>query len=202
MIALDSNSQSAVILVGGNSSRMKTNKALLHFNGKPMLEIIIDKLRPHFKEIMISSNNPERYCQFGLPIFKDHYAGRGPLAGIHACLKEVSSNAAFFVACDMPFVSPRLAKELLRRLNDGYQVAVPRKEKYLQPLHAAYSKDCLPAIEETLQSDRSKITSFYDSVKVNYYDLQDNPEFNWNTIFFNINTPEEFKLAQEKRLLG
>lgn len=179
---------------------MKTNKALLNFNGKPMLEVIIDKLRPHFKELLISSNQPEQYQYLGLPIYSDYFINQGPLAGIHSGLKNITGQSAFFVACDMPFVSPRLAHILLSRIdNDGFEISVPNKDRYLQPLHAAYSKKCLPAIEQALQTDRPRITSFYEQVNVSYFDFNKHPEFNWNSIFFNINTPEDYQQASKLR---
>ncbi|RYD02558.1 hypothetical protein N752_24835 [Desulforamulus aquiferis] len=175
---------------------MKTNKALLSFNGKPMLEVIISKLRPHFEEILISSNNPQQYKYLGLPIFTDYYQNRGPLAGIHSGLKNITNDSAFFVACDMPFLNTQLANLLLARLDGKFDISVPQRDRYLQPLHAAYSKRCLPAIEQSLQSERPRITSFYEQVHVRYFDFNKHPEFNWNTIFFNVNTPEDYQQAQ------
>lgn len=185
---------SAVILAGGKSSRMKTNKAMLDLHGKALLQVIADRLIPFFEEILIISNDPESYATFGLPIYRDIFLNRGPLAGIHAGLTHITRQGAFFVACDMPFFSPLLAGKLLSELAD-HQVAVPRKDGFLQPLHAAYRKDCLPFIEKTLLSERPKITSFYELVRVKYYDMDKHPEHNWETIFFNVNTPEDYRFA-------
>lgn len=185
---------SAVILAGGKSSRMKTNKAMLNLHGKSLLQIIVDQLTPFFEEILLISNDPDYYRQFGLPIYGDLFANRGPLAGIHAGLEHISGKGAFFIACDMPFFSPLLAGELLAELGQ-YQVVVPQKGRFLQPLHAAYRKDCLPFIEQTLYSERAKIISFFDLVQVKYYDMNQHPEYNWDRIFFNVNTPEEYRSA-------
>lgn len=186
---------SAVILAGGNSSRMKTNKALLHLQGKEIIEIIIDRLRPYFSEILIISNHAHLYSHLNLPIYCDIILNRGPLAGIHSGLKNISTAGAFFVACDMPFLDPNLAIELSNNLKT-YQIAVPKHNEYLQPLHAAYRKDCLDEIEIALRSERPKIKSFYNKVKVKYLDFKDHPQYNWDRIFFNVNTPEDYNLAQ------
>lgn len=193
-------SLSAVILAGGKSSRMKTNKALLDFDGKTMIEIVIERLQPYFQEIIIISNNPHQYDNLNLPIYSDIFLNRGPLAGIHTGLKNAKNSRAFFVACDMPLVDSRLALELIAKL-DQYQAVVPQRENFLQPLHAAYRKDCLPAVEKALISDRSKITAFYDFVKVHYYDFTKHPEFDWDTIFFNVNTPADYQQAQGLKLV-
>lgn len=185
---------SAVILAGGSSSRMRTNKALLELHGKTMLTIIIEKLQPFFQEIIIISNTPAQYANFNLPIYTDIYPNRGPLSGIHSGLKNITNRGAFFVACDMPFLDSSFASKLTYFLGQ-FQAAVPRQGKYLQPLHAAYGKDCLPAVEQALQQERPKIKSFYDQVEVKYYDLIDHADYNWEKIFFNVNTPEEYQIA-------
>lgn len=197
---MDNNSPfSAVILAGGSSSRMKTNKALLKINGKTIIQTIIDRLVPQFKEILIICNQPEQYSHFNLPIYGDIFLNRGPLAGIHSGLTHISSPGAFFVACDMPFVNLRLAKELTSRL-DHYQAVVPRLERFLQPLHAAYRKDCLAAVEESLQRERPKIMSFYEQVNTHYFDFDKHPAYNWDEVFFNVNTPEDYELALHMKM--
>lgn len=186
---------SAVILAGGNSSRMKANKAMLHLHGKSIIQIIVESLHSQFKEILIISNEPEQYAHLKLPIYSDIFLKRGPLAGIHSGLTHISSNGAFFVACDMPFVNPKLARELSDYLKD-YQAVVPRKGTYLQPLYAAYRKDCLLAVENILQVENPKIISIYDLVNVKYFDFMEHQEYNWDKVFFNVNTREDYQFAQ------
>lgn len=192
---LNNGTTSAVILAGGNSSRMKTNKAMLNLGGMPILQIIIDCLQTIFTEIIIISNEPQQYKYLGLSIYCDIFPNRGPLAGIHAGLKNITTDGAFFVACDMPFVNAQLAKELSSQLTH-YQVVVPRQGKFLQPLHAAYRKDCLPMIEHCLERERPKIISFYDLAQVKYFDFAEHPEYDWDKIFFNVNTPADYDKAQ------
>lgn len=186
---------SAVILAGGKSSRMNTNKAMLHLHGKPLIQTIIERLQPVFAEIIISSNDPDLYRQFGLSVVQDIYPNRGPLAGIHAGLQNMSNDKAFFIACDMPFFEPRVAVDLLLKLQ-SFQIAVPKHGSYLEPLHAAYRKDCLPAIEQVLQSECPKITSVFKLLRVFYYDCRHNQGYDWERIFCNINTPNDFSNAQ------
>ncbi|MBC8551622.1 MAG: molybdenum cofactor guanylyltransferase, partial [Candidatus Brocadiales bacterium] len=72
----------AVILVGGKSSRMGSNKAFLKLKGKTFIEMQIELLREMFDEIFISVNTSSEYEYLNLPIFKDIYPGKGPLGGI------------------------------------------------------------------------------------------------------------------------
>ncbi|SHK05489.1 molybdenum cofactor guanylyltransferase [Desulforamulus aeronauticus] len=190
---------SAIILAGGNSSRMKTNKALLMLKGQTIIQTIINQLVSHFQEILIISNTPELYHPFNVPVYPDIFLKQGPLAGIHSGLKHMSTPCGFFVACDMPFFSPQLAQELLSGLEE-YQAMVPKKNKYLQPLHAAYRKDCLPYVEKVLQKqERPKIISFYELININYLDFNQRADNEWDQIFFNVNTPEDYELAKHLR---
>ncbi|CCO08968.1 molybdenum cofactor guanylyltransferase [Desulforamulus hydrothermalis] len=188
----DQTNFAAVILAGGSSRRMQTNKALLQINGKSIMQIIIDRLTPYFKEVIIISNQPQVYARFGLPVYSDIFLNQGPLAGIHSGLTHISSAGAFFTACDMPFIDPRLAWQLTQLLH-SYQGVVPRLGAFLQPLYAAYSKECLPAVEKSLQNGQPKITSFYQWVNINYFDFAQHPEYNWDRIFFNVNTPSDYQ---------
>ena len=190
---------SAVILAGGNSSRMKTNKALLMLEGQTILQIIINQLSSFFDEILIISNTPELYLPLKLPVYSDIFLNQGPLAGIHSGLRHMSKPHGFFLACDMPFFSPVLAMELLSDLKE-YQAVVPQKGKYLQPLHAAYRKDCLPQIENVLRErERPKIISFYELINIKYLDFNQRPDQEWDQIFFNVNTPEDYEIAKRLR---
>ena len=187
---------SAIILAGGSSSRMKTNKALLMLEGQTIIQTIINQLVSHFQEILIISNTPEQYHHFNLPVYRDIFLNQGPLAGIHSGLKHMSNPYGFFVACDMPFFSPQLAQELLSGLEE-YQAMVPKKNKFLQPLHAAYRKDCLPYVEKVLQErERPKIISFYELINIKYLDFNQRSDNEWDQVFFNVNTPGDYELAK------
>lgn len=189
----------AIVLAGGKSSRMKTNKALLSLGEKTMIEGIIDKLRDLFPEIILVTNTPEEYRFLGLPMVGDVFQQVGPLAGLHAGLLAASSPHVFAVACDMPFLNLELIRYMQEQM-DGYAVVVPRLGELIEPMYAIYSKECLAPIERKLQAGEHKIISFYDSVPVRYIDQEEIEQFgSASEIFFNVNTPEEYREAQRKR---
>ena len=79
-------------------------------------------------------------------------------------------------------------------------VVVPRWDKYPEPLHAVYSKACLPAIEEKLQAQQLKITSFFGRVSVHFVERDTIAQFDpAGQSFTNLNTPDELQGAQAKR---
>ena len=160
----------AVILVGGKSSRMGTNKAFLELKGKTFIELQIELLREMFDEISISANTPSEYEYLNLPIFKDIYHGKGPLGGIYTSLINSSSLHTFMLACDMPFVGPELIKHL-KDLTKEYDVVIPKSENGLEPLHAFYSKNCIEPIKRELDENNLRIRSFFPQVSVKIVEL-------------------------------
>ncbi|HJO55964.1 MAG TPA: molybdenum cofactor guanylyltransferase, partial [Candidatus Scalindua sp.] len=160
----------AVILVGGKSSRMGSNKAFLELKGKTFIELQIELLRKMFDEIFISANTSAEYEYLDLSIFKDVYPGKGPLGGIYTSLINSSSLHTFMLACDMPFVEPELIKHL-KDLTKEYDVVIPKSEKGLEPLHAFYSKKCIDPIKKSLDENNLRIISFFPHVNVKVVEL-------------------------------
>ncbi|WP_077215125.1 molybdenum cofactor guanylyltransferase [Bacillus dakarensis] len=187
-----------IILAGGKSTRMGTNKALLDINGKKVIERIIDELRHNVNNMIIVTNSFEDYKFLQLPMVKDRYKGMGPLAGIHAGLSASDTERNLIVACDMPFVSPALGTLLLEELSE-YQAVVPEIEGQLHPLFAAYRKDVQEEIEEALKREQLRIRSFFDRihVKILTETQLENLGYHFNsTDFYNMNHPEEYHQAK------
>jgi len=181
-----------ILLAGGKSSRMKKNKAFLELGGKPLVERSLTVLQAVFTEVLISSNKPELYAGYEVPVILDEILGRGPLEGLYQGLKAATYDEVFFVACDMPF----LRGELIRFLSfwiPAYDVVVPRLQSGLHPLHAFYHRSCLPLIKNNLEAGRLKIIDFYPSCSVRYVDETELQNFhNLSQVFCNVNTPEDW----------
>ncbi|MBE3581881.1 MAG: molybdenum cofactor guanylyltransferase [Thermoanaerobacteraceae bacterium] len=191
-----------IALAGGKSSRMGTNKALLSVGRETMLGTIVSVLKSLFPETLVVTNEPELYRDLGVKLVGDIFPGMGPLGGIHAGLVVSSFWHNFVVACDMPFLEPGLIAYMLEQA-EGYDVVVPRLGGYLQPLHAVYSKGCLPAIEDCLRKGVTKIIAFYPEVRVRYIEgevLQRHGDP--AEIFFNINTPADLEWARSRAREG
>ena len=102
-----------IILAGGKSSRMGTNKALLTIDGKTVIERIVNQLEQIVDEIIVVTNPFHDYEFLQLPMVEDKWKGMGPLAGIEAGLNASTTERNLIVACDMPFISIELGKYLL-----------------------------------------------------------------------------------------
>ena len=182
----------AVILAGGKSSRMGTNKAFLKLEGKTFIELQIALLREMFNEIFISANISLEYECLNLPICQDIYPGKGPLGGIYTSLMNSNSSHTFMLACDMPFVQPELITHL-KNLTNEYDVVIPKSEKGLEPLHAFYSKKCIDPIKKELDENNLRITSFFPHVNVKIVELGKLASLNsFKNSIKNLNTRDEY----------
>lgn len=115
-----------VVLAGGQSRRMGAAvKALVEFNGKALIERVIERLRPQVDQLVLNVNEvPERFERFGLPLVADFAAGPGedylgPLAGVAAGLRwarrhRPDCGRLVTVPCDMPLLPPDLAARLMQ----------------------------------------------------------------------------------------
>ncbi|MGA1825278.1 MAG: molybdenum cofactor guanylyltransferase [bacterium] len=186
------------ILAGGYSKRFGKNKAFVQLGEKKLIERIIDIIKPLFDDILIVSNSAEEYEFTGCPVIRDALPVKGPLVGIYSALLASKNTYTFIAACDMPFINPRLIAYMIEK-KKGYDIIVPSvEENKLEPLHALYSKKCLPYIKNKISIHAKRVISFYPdllvyTVKKNEI-VQYDPKF---LSFYNINTNEDFKKSRQ-----
>ena len=130
---------SAILLVGGLSSRMGRPKALLPFDGEPLVTHLVRRLRGRFDEIVVVAAEGQELPVLDARIARDELAERGPIGGLHAGLHAAAHDACFLASCDMPFLNADLAAYLVGELG-ARDAVVPIHGGKLQPLHAAYSR--------------------------------------------------------------
>ncbi len=187
-----------VILAGGKAKRYGTNKALAELGGVPLIERVIEKLSAVFSRIHIITNTPQTYAHLKLPMHQDLIKGLGPLGGIYTALKAIEEERGFFVACDMPFLNPDLIRYMVQKA-PGHDVVIPRIGQYIEPLHAIYSKVCLPHIERIIGRDEVRIVKFFHEVKVLYVEEEEVRQFDPGLdCFMNVNTPEDLRRLERQ----
>lgn len=124
--------------------------------------------RSFFREIIISTNSPLEYLEFDARIVTDIHRGKGPLGGIHAGLLHAEAEQAFVSACDMPYLSEAFIAHMIAKAG-GYDLVVPVSAKGFEPLHAIYSRRCLPVIESQIERGELKLAPLFREVQ----DLRD-----------------------------
>lgn len=191
---------SVAVQAGGESRRMGQDKALALFKGRPLIVRVIERVSPLADELIVTTNHPEAYSFLGVPLYQDIFPGSGALGGLFTALSAARGELVAVVACDMPFVSPKilaLARDAV--LSTGADVAIPLTGDGYEPFHAVYRREtCQPAVREALDAGKRKLISWFDSVRIHTLDpaqlYQHDPV---GIAFWNINTPEELLEAEQ-----
>jgi molybdopterin molybdotransferase len=186
------NNVTGIILAGGKSSRMGTDKAFLKYGSETFVSHSVKKLQELFDEVIIITDDKKKYDILNVKLMEDIYGGMGPLGGIHSGLVGAKNDWVFVVPCDMPLWEPLLVEDLLKFRLD-YDIVVPKINNNFEPLFALYNKACLPIIENCLENNISKVLDIYPLLNTNYL-IINNEDIKTETYikgFYNVNTPEQ-----------
>jgi molybdopterin-guanine dinucleotide biosynthesis protein A len=187
-----------IILAGGSSRRMGQDKALLELGGRTLLYATVETVSRTCDEVIIAGGSQpvEGLPELSFRWVRDPPGAEGPLAGLAAGLAAASYSASIVVACDMPFLNERLLKYIVRILGDC-DAAVPRAGGSSQPLHAAYSRECLLTVQALVRSGATSMSDLLSRLRVRYIPerrcLKLDPDgLSW----FNMNTTDDFRNAR------
>ena len=179
---------------------MGEDKALKTFLGRPLIQRVIERLSPVADELIVTTNRPEDYSFLDLRLIPDLKPGRGALGGLYTAIASATHPMVAVVACDMPFASATLLETATRLMvQEGADVVIAKSDEGYEPLHAVYrSETCLPAIEAAITADQWKVIAWFPEVKVRVLTSDEikasDPA---GLAFWNVNTPEEFAMAEE-----
>jgi molybdopterin-guanine dinucleotide biosynthesis protein A len=208
-------SLSGIVLAGGESRRLGTDKALLELGGQTLIENVIGKVSQVSQEMIVVANISHKYKGLEATMVSDVRPGQGALGGIYSGLLAASHFHSLVIACDMPFLNLNLLR-YMALLAPGYDVVIPcvvaktfsshralgqgpstAKEEHLHPLHAIYSKRCLGPIEELLDRGDLRIIAFFPQVRVRYVEQEEVDPFDPQHLsLFNINTSADMERAK------
>ncbi|GEN53977.1 molybdenum cofactor guanylyltransferase [Halobacillus faecis] len=190
---MDQKDLCAVILNGGGSTRMGTAKSSLNFGSKTSLELIAHTLSQVTDTIIV--NQKERKNE-PYHIVRDLYEDAGPLAGLHAVMKEKPSTWIVMAACDTPFVSEKVYRHLIKEADETFDAVIPIYEGRFHPISGVYNSRILEKLETYLSQGGRKVRGLFDSIKVK--ELATYPSVDQEELFmhfFNMNTPDDYALA-------
>jgi molybdopterin-guanine dinucleotide biosynthesis protein A len=188
-----------VILSGGLSTRYNgTEKALLRVGGIRILDRIYDIYSQLFDEIILVTNNPQKFLEWDVLIVSDLFPIRSSLTGIHAGLFYMTNPFAFISACDTPFLKKELVEAVIGKIEAQIDIVMPETAAGFEPLCAAYSKRCLQPAQQHLEQEKLKIIKTFRKSRIKTISekvlRKIDPDL---TSFFNINTPDDLKRAEE-----
>ena len=180
----------AVILAGGESYRMGSDKGLIEINGKPMVVCLIDTLNPIAHSLWVSTSNIS-YIQFGISLVTDEYTAIGPLGGLHTALKKASKEHVLVVSVDAPFVSEECVLKLIGE-EELETIAISKCAGKSYPLIGVYPVSILAKLEEYIEQGKRSVFGFLETQKVKEVEFSEQ----YKHCFRNINTPEDLAEIQ------
>lgn len=184
-----------LILAGGESRRMGRPKALLPVGDTTLIEWVTARLAPTFDHLLVAGRDqthlPCGLCRYLVP---DIHPGAGPLAGVEAGLAATPHDTVLAIACDMPEVTPALARRLVAAAAaGGVDAALPRVRGEPQPACAAYRRSAAHPIANALNAGRYRAADVLSELKVAWLDDED------PLLFANINTLEDYRAFLERQ---
>lgn len=180
--------------------RFGHDKILEKFGKTSLLEKVIYLVKPLSKEIIIVTAKERDFPQLvnrpQIKIINDIFPGQGSLGGIYTGLVKSDSFYNLVVAADMPFLNKSLLRYMIEAA-DGYDFILPRVNKWYEPLHAIYSKNCINPINSILKQGKKVIVELFGHVKVKFIEAEEIDRFDPKHLsFFNINTREDLEIAK------
>ena len=187
---------------------MGQNKALMRLGDDSLIAHVIRRMRLVTDELLLITNSPAEYSHLNVGMHGDILPDTGALGGIYTGLTHASHDTVLCVACDSPFLEPKLLTYLVSVLGE-YDAVMPytyssRQMSFcrndtqvtLQTLCAAYAKRCLSIIERMLQESDLRVHALAGRAHVRRISPEIWREFDPEGMsFFNINTPEDFERA-------
>jgi molybdopterin-guanine dinucleotide biosynthesis protein A len=180
-----------IILAGGKSSRMGTDKGFLLLNDKPFVQYSIDALKPLVSNIIIVSDD-SKYDELGLKRVNDITKNAGPVAGICSGLNASSTEHNLILSCDIPLINPAILQKLIESIDANSQIIQIESQGKSMPLIAIYKKEVINTFETLLKNDERRLrVAIKNCISINVV-LEKEQEFST----MNVNTQNELKAIE------
>lgn len=202
-----------VILSGGENTRMPFLKGFMKIAGKTIIERNLNILCNIFEEVVISTNMPEKYFGFGVPLTGDLKKEKGPMTGILSVLIATATDAVFVTACDMPFINEALIRHMVDRYNQpsafslhnstipnpqsplkSYDAVIPVFNNGPEPLFGIYTRSSINLMAKAIDNGQKGLYRLLENMNVLFISKEEvagiDPE---GKAFVNINTVADYE---------
>ena len=177
----------AIIMAGGDSTRMKTDKSRLPVGDRTLIEHVVAQIAPHFDQVLISAKTDDAFQFPNVEIVPDEVPGQGPLRGIVSAMKRSRHTLNFIQACDIPNTDLALVRKMLRHIGNCHAITPRNPSGRCEPLYTVYHISVLPIMEAMLARGQKSVHKVFDQCRARYVDLPEE-----NTIW-NLNTIEDYQ---------
>lgn len=181
-----------IILAGGKSTRMGTDKGFLLLNEKPFVQYSIDALKPLVSEIIIVSDN-SNYDNFKYKRICDTQKNAGPVSGILSGLEASSTAYNIILSCDIPLINTKILKKLIDNIDIHSEIVQIESQGKTMPLIALYKKSIKNKFCKFLQNDERRLRNVVSACKTKNIVLDKTQHL----ATMNVNTPNELKIIKD-----
>ena len=183
-----------LVLAGGASTRMRTDKAALQYHGQPQLQWAFELVAKFCAASFVSVRPDQRgdAARAGHPQIVDRQPGIGPIAGISAALLEQPKAAWLVLACDLPFLTEHTLEHLIAH-RDASKIATAYRSAHdglPEPLCAIWEPAAREPVLAYLATGKQCPRKFLINSDTKLLDLPENQALD------NVNTVEEFAAAR------
>lgn len=182
----------ALILAGGQSSRMGQDKALIPWDGIPLLGRVCQVASSCSEQVYILTPWYERYQDIlkdvNYQILAESNPGQGPLVALVQGLTEIPAEWILLLACDMPQLQIEIMQNWVKQLHqlpDSILAMVPRQENLWQPLCGFYRREALSHLQKFIQQGGRSFQTWLEQIPVQPIPVTQE----WSDMLFNCNTP-------------
>ena len=187
-----------VLLAGGKSRRMGTDKLLLPQREGTVLDQAVRRFSAVFDRVCVSVAKADSYPEIRAEHVVDEYPGCGPMAGVHAGLKRCGDDGVFVAAADLPLSDPGAALRIIERCPADAEICVPTgPDGRPEPLFGYYRASVLPRAEELLRAGKYRMRDLLAACVTRFLTPEETEDILDAAGFANMNTPEDYR-----RLLG
>ncbi len=179
-----------LILSGGMSTRMGTEKRLLNYHGKSQEQYLYELMKPFCDEVFVSIN---AHQQTELPYIQDvELVVKSPIVGIFSAFQQFPESAWLVIACDMPLVSQETIEFLLKNRNpEKYATAFENpEEQFPEPLLTIFEAKFYESLQVFIQQEKKSTMRLLQSLDIELLQIPD------AKMLKNVNTAEEFDSFQ------
>lgn len=206
MAGKDAEAITGVLLAGGQSRRMGLDKRFLELEGRTLLERTLSAMDAVFSDVLVVVAGPDpRLDSLSRRVVTDLIPNCAALGGLYTGLSLAGTPRIFAVAADMPLLNPAMMTRIVA-LGGHADVAMVRLASGLQPMHAMYSKACLPHLQRMAAAGDLTIQNLsrIPDLSVRIISEEEVVDIDPRLLsFLNINTPADLefvrKISAERR---
>lgn len=191
-------SLAALILAGGQSSRMGQDKALILWDGTPLIQRVCQVAAECCQQVYILTPWPERYQDRLQPgnyqFVLESQPGQGPLVALAQGLAEISADWILLLACDLPLLRADMIQEWANQLNQlpsTVLAQVPCQANRWEPMCGFYRHEALPELKRFVEQGGRSFQTWLEQLPVE--PIPASPL--WSEMLWNCNTPGDLKKA-------